>query len=281
MHREVVTIKEFKGLDKRNNEIWMNENNERVCSAVNCERIAEKRGYCGRHYRQIQRHGRLTPELEISLSSEIQGKCIVEKCEEQHYALGYCSKHRSQYKTHGKILDRTRFDSNEFIEYEDYYEMLLYDRYGNEIARTKISKCDYEELKQSKWCYSKSTGYVYGHIDNNKVALHRYITKANGDEVPDHYNRNKLDNRRDNLFVVDKFVNSWNSLKTGIEDYIKGVNYNNRDNVWRARLYCKKQLRLDESFIKKEDAVIARLKAEKQWFGEFAPQRHLFEKYNI
>jgi hypothetical protein len=29
------------------------------------------------------------------------------------------------------------------------------------------------------------------------------------------------------------------------------------------------------------DAVVARLSAEKKYFGEFAPQKHLFELYNI
>ncbi len=34
-------------------------------------------------------------------------------------------------------------------------------------------------------------------------------------------------------------------------------------------------------FINKEDAIKARLIAEKEYFGEFAPQRHLFEQYEI
>lgn len=31
----------------------------------------------------------------------------------------------------------------------------------------------------------------------------------------------------------------------------------------------------------KEDAIKARLEAEIKYFGEFAPQRHLFEQYGI
>ena len=34
-------------------------------------------------------------------------------------------------------------------------------------------------------------------------------------------------------------------------------------------------------FDKIEDAIKARLEAEKKYFGEFAPQRHLFEQYGI
>lgn len=35
------------------------------------------------------------------------------------------------------------------------------------------------------------------------------------------------------------------------------------------------------TFNDKNDAIIARLKAEKEYFGEFAPQQHLFEEYGI
>ena len=31
----------------------------------------------------------------------------------------------------------------------------------------------------------------------------------------------------------------------------------------------------------KEDAIKARLMAEKKYFGYFAPQRHLFEEYGV
>ena len=35
------------------------------------------------------------------------------------------------------------------------------------------------------------------------------------------------------------------------------------------------------SYQNKKDAIRARLVAEKQYFGEFAPQRHLFKEYGI
>ena len=35
------------------------------------------------------------------------------------------------------------------------------------------------------------------------------------------------------------------------------------------------------NYVDKTDAVIARLKAEKEYFGEYAPQRHLFKEYHI
>lgn len=37
----------------------------------------------------------------------------------------------------------------------------------------------------------------------------------------------------------------------------------------------------NKRFDNKEDAIRARLQAEKEYFGEFAPQRHLFEEHGI
>jgi hypothetical protein len=33
-----------------------------TCKAPNCDRLVVSRGYCGKHYQQIRKHGRLTPE---------------------------------------------------------------------------------------------------------------------------------------------------------------------------------------------------------------------------
>ena len=50
---------------------------------------------------------------------------------------------------------------------------------------------------------------------------------------------------------------------------------------WEARINInKKQVKLG-CFHVFEDAVVARLKAEKKYYGEFAPQKHLYEQYGI
>ena len=54
-----------------------------------------------------------------------------------------------------------------------------------------------------------------------------------------------------------------------------------RDGVWAARITVNKHRIHIGSFSNKEDAIVARLQAEAKYFGKFAPQRHLFEKYGI
>jgi hypothetical protein len=54
-------------------------------------------GYCTRHYKQIRRHGRTTPEREH------RDHCIALGCEQKHKAHGYCAKHLKQLLTNGNI----------------------------------------------------------------------------------------------------------------------------------------------------------------------------------
>ena len=61
-----------------------------------------------------------------------------------------------------------------------------------------------------------------------------------------------------------------------------GVYFDKDRNKWVAFITIDyKQIKLGR-FVEKEDAIKARLEAEFKYFGsEFAPQRHLFSKYDI
>ena len=85
-------------------------NRDKTCQAQNCDHPAEIKGYCWKHYQQIRRHGRLTPEREHGKTfafPELDPKkytpwtkrtgCIVEGCKEKHQARGYCKRHYAQW----------------------------------------------------------------------------------------------------------------------------------------------------------------------------------------
>ena len=72
----------------------------RTCAASSCDKPARAKGYCSRHYKQLQRHGRLTPEKEH------RDKCLVSGCDRPHKARGYCAAHYKQLTVHGKIIRR-------------------------------------------------------------------------------------------------------------------------------------------------------------------------------
>ena len=70
------------------------------CKASNCEKRSRTGGYCPRHYQQVRRHGRLTPEREYHRRG-IQ--CLVTDCSELQIAKGYCFRHYQQVRRYGRL----------------------------------------------------------------------------------------------------------------------------------------------------------------------------------
>ena len=194
--------------------------------------------------------------------------CSVDGCNNKHYGKGYCRRHYEQYKKYGCITHtgRSIFDKNEIIEYEDYAEIILYDKHGNEVARTMIDLEYVDVVKNYKWCFLG--GYAYSY---QLKQLHRFIMNPSEDMVVDHINHNKLDNRKCNLRVCTHQENGWNKdpISTNTSG-TTGVIFDKSRNKWLARIeFNGKQIHLGR-FKTKEEAVEARRQAEIEYFGEFA-----------
>ena len=98
----------------------------------------------------------------------------------------------------------------------------------------------------------------------------------------DHISRNTFDNRKINIRKCTIQENTINHpVRTDNTSGVIGVSYHKKSCKWRAYININKKVRTLGCYFKFEDAVVARLKAEKQYYGEFAPQKHLYEKYNI
>jgi predicted component of type VI protein secretion system len=98
----------------------------------------------------------------------------------------------------------------------------------------------------------------------------------------DHADRNELNNRKYNLrpATTQENARNHNRQKNNTSGVI-GVGWLVQQNKWRAYIYIdKKHIGLG-TFDNKNDAIIARLKAEQKYFGEFAPQKRLYEQYGI
>jgi hypothetical protein len=80
-----------------------------------------------------------------------------------------------------------------------------------------VSPEDYEHLNQYKWCKNKN--YITGNINNKKWMIHRYIIiellkyELTSKNLIDHINNNPLDNRRENLRIVNYSENARNKNK--------------------------------------------------------------------
>ena len=196
-----------------------------------------------------------------------------------------CNKHYNQFKKYGKFLDNNpigKYDFNEIIIYEDYAEIILRDYHCNEVGRSLIDLEDVEKIKNIKW-YKHSNNYV---STKSKIMLHRFIMGLGRTEednrIVDHINRNKLDNRKCNLRISDKTGNNRNvGLQKNNKSGITGVRWDKQTNKWKAEITVNYKNIYLGIFDSKEDAIKRRLIAEKKYFGEYAPQQHLFNEYDI
>ena len=195
--------------------------------------------------------------------------CSVEGCNEKHAAKGYCNRHYRQYKKYGYVLERSRFDKNEIIEYEDYAEVVLYDKNNKEKARALIDLEDVDLIKNYKWSITQK-GYVY--CSTQSIRLHRLILGCPEDFVVDHINHNKLDNRKDNLRICTTQQNNMNQGKhSGNTSGITGVYWHKSERKWYASIGVHGRLVHLGRYATIEEAIVARQQAEIEYFGEFAP----------
>lgn len=166
---------------------------------------------------------------------------------------------------------------NEYIDCGDYYA--VFDSKGE---RFLIDKEDYEKVSQITWNVEiRKDGYkrVSGHLPRGKrILLHQYLL---GDCLQiDHADRDGANNRRCNLREATPLENSRNrspvrSNKSGV------VGVNPRNGKWYAHITVDGSELWLGTYINKTDAVRKRLQAEHQYFGEFAPQKHLYKQYGI
>ena len=144
---------------------------------------------------------------------------------------------------------------------------------------------DYDKIKE--YCWSANRRKENNHIDittkykNKTLYIHRVILNINDRSIAiDHINRNTFDNRKENLRLCNNKLNVKNQSKPrnskcefmGVSfekgKYVARIGYNNR------KIHLGRYSNL-------EDAIIVRLKAEKEYFGDYAPQKDLFKRYGI
>ena len=193
----------------------------------------------------------------------------------------YCKKHYLQMYRHGKILERTIYDKNEYIKYNDYAECICYDTKGNEKGRVKIDLDKINDLQNYKIYIRNQNGKLYAaiSIDNKKILLHRYLfgivnEKYDIDKVVDHINGDSLDNRLCNLRQCSHSQNMQNIRKI---NKIIGVALGpNKNKKWVARIMSNYKSIHIGTFNTKEEAVYARLLKEKELCGDYGPNKDLF-----
>lgn len=121
--------------------------------------------------------------------------------------------------------------------------------------------------------YLNSCGYIRFSYNKCRYFLHRYVMKATKNQIIDHKNGNKLNNKLSNLRFCTYSQNSANIVKNkGISKY-KGVSFDKngkRIKRWMARCEIKgRNITIGRFLTEKEAAIAYNIKAYELW-GEFA-----------
>ena len=126
---------------------------------------------------------------------------------------------------------------------------------------------DYDKIKDYYWS-ANTDGYMYSTCDDEYILMHRFIIDENNPEMQvDHFNRNRKDNRKENLKSVTPQHNNWNrGMNQNNKSGVTGVRWNKEAQKWVAYI-MRKHL---GTFNRFEDAVKARKKAEQKYFGEYS-----------
>lgn len=170
------------------------------------------------------------------------------------------------------------------------YQLNLQDEHGqygigycsNTNSEFYFDMEDYNKIKDYCWyevdCGEYHTMEAWERNSQTQIKMHWLIVG----KYYDHADRNAFNNRKYNLRQANASQNSANRslLNRNISGFT-GVSWDKSRNKWIAHIGIKtEKIRLGR-FTNKEDAIRARLEAEAKYFGEFAPQRHLFKEYGI
>ncbi len=165
---------------------------------------------------------------------------------------------------------------------------------NNTIPLTKkqialINDKNYTHLNKFSWCAikykSSNTYYAFrqGSINGNKIGtvlMHQeIIIVIMGLIVPkgyiiDHIDRNGLNNYEENLRIVTRSINAFNSdLFSTNSSGIKGVKYNEKHNKWYARIMIDYLDIYLGGYNNKEQAEQIRIAAENYYMENFAKMK--------
>ena len=183
----------------------------------------------------------------------------------------------------GCVSGRIKEKYNSYVFKENYIEV-----YDLNHRKFLIDIEDYESVRRFNWRVDKN-GYVSKASETKEaknyfgtMLLHRFLLQPEKGFVVDHINHKPWDNRRENLRICQQKDNMRNISKTQKnKSGVIGVYYCKPRNTWVAQISVNNKITYLGSSDNFEEAVKLRLYAEKKYCGEFAPQKELFDKYNI
>lgn len=133
-------------------------------------------------------------------------------------------------------------------------------------TRFLIDDTDLELVSKYRWWVGKDL-YPCTKINGRPIRLHQLLLGAlPKGKVVDHINRNRLDNRRDNLRIVGYRKNVINAgMRSNNRSGHKGVFFDRQTQKWRVQITVRGVIHSVGRFELLSDAVNARQKAETEY----------------
>ena len=119
---------------------------------------------------------------------------------------------------------------------------------------------DYDKIKDCCWSKGKN-GYAIANIDGKNKTMHGVLCEFKN---VDHKNRNRLDNRKENLRKATTTQQAQNrGLQSNNTSGVVGIYYRKERNAWFAQITVNGKTKTIKYSHNKEEAIRARLEAEK------------------
>lgn len=131
---------------------------------------------------------------------------------------------------------------------------------------------DEDFISLSKFQWRSLAGYVHTYVNGMKVYAHRMIMNAPTGKQVDHINRDKLDNRKENLRLCTLAENNRNVAKrsTKTSSRYRGVMFNKHAGKWESRIRLNGKSGNIGLFRTQEQAAMAHDLWARELHGDFA-----------
>lgn len=212
---------------------------------------------------------------------DAQWKCLCE-CGNYKIVRGYSLKLGNTkscgclaYENISTLSKRYRHRDNIYEFYQDYGICYTYDKKYKWLFDLE----DYEKIKDIYWNAINSRGMKNQHyaagtdtIKHKTVLMSRIVMDLSDNDKRqiDHINHDITDNRKNNLRICSTFENCVNKgIFSNNTSGVTGVDWSKNRNKWRARISNHGHDYTIGFFNDINDAIIARKKAEQEFWGDF------------